>query len=407
MTLQCAIASAELGNSRNRLLAIGQAESATGYARVLANILARVCSHFRTLHFGINYRGPILERGYKTLPNMLVGDQLGRKQLPALLVEYKPDLVFLCHDIDFYSVHEPVLDQFRRHKPDTSVVVYCPVEWEETPPGNFSSLLGADCVVFYTEFGRGLFRRATGQLGVAYTRPNSAAVIPHGIDSKCFFPLVYGDRRASVRTARTDLFADSPWLMDAFIVLNANRNSPRKRVDVTLRIFAEFSRAKPDTYLYLHMGMRDSGCDVLKIARELQIEDRLLLTTRDAAKPDVTDQHLNLIYNACDVGINTSTGEGWGLVAMEHDATGAPQILPAHSAPLEVWAKEGMLIPFKQSAEAHLDTTHAVRQLNLLYSQPSLLLQASERSFSFATTPKFSWDYIADQWARLFGQSVS
>jgi D-inositol-3-phosphate glycosyltransferase len=407
VTPQGAIASIERRNSRNRLLAIGQAESATGYARVLVNILARVSSHFQTLHFGIDYRGPILEREYRILPNMLVGDQLGRKQLRALLVEYKPDLVFLCHDIDFYSVHEPVLDQFRKHKPDISVVVYCPVEWEETPPGNFSSLLGADCVVFYTEFGRGLFQRATSQLSVAYTPPKSVAVIPHGIDSNCFFPLVTGDRRASMRTARTDLFVDSPWLMEAFIVLNANRNSPRKRVDVTLRIFAEFSRGKPDAYLYLHMGMRDSGCDVLKIARELEIENRLLLTTRDAAKPDVTDQRLNLIYNACDVGINTSTGEGWGLVAMEHAATGAPQMLPAHSAPLEVWAEDGILIPLKQSAGAHLDTTYAVRQLNLLYSQPSLLLQASERSFAYAITPKFSWDYIAGEWARLFGQYVS
>jgi glycosyltransferase involved in cell wall biosynthesis len=401
------IASTELGNSRNRLLAIGQAESATGYARVLANILARVSSRFRTLHFGINYRGPILERGYKILPNMLVGDQLGRKQLPALLMEYKPDLVFLCHDMDFYSVHEPALDQFRRHNPDTSVVVYCPVEWEQTPPGNFSSLLGADCVVFYTEFGRGLLQRFRGQFSVGCPRPKSVAVIPHGIDSKCFFPLVTDDRQASMRTARADLFADSPLLLDAFIVLNANRNSPRKRIDVTLRIFAEFSRVKPDVYLYLHMGMRDSGCDVLKIARELEIENRLLLTTRNAAKPDVTDQRLNLIYNACDVGINTSTGEGWGLVAMEHAATGAPQLLPAHSAPLEVWAEDGMLIPLKQSARAHLDTTYAVRQLNLLYSQPSLLLKASERSFAYATTPKFSWDYIAGQWARLFGQYLS
>ena len=34
-----------------------------------------------------------------------------------------------------------------------------------------------------------------------------------------------------------------------------------------------------------------------------------------AAPPD---EALNLIYNACDVGINTANGEGWGLVPFEH-----------------------------------------------------------------------------------------
>ena len=342
--------------SRYRLLAIGQAESATGYSRVLTNILTRVAGHFRTLHFGINYRGPVLEREYTIIPNLLMGDQLGRRQLPVLLMEYKPDLVFICHDCDFYSVHKPALDQFKRQNPSTSVIFYCPVEWEETPPGNFASLVGVDCLVFYTEFARNLFHRAHTAAGwskcwLANDRGNSARS-----RFQVFLSTCRRRRRSSLRAARLELFADRPGLMNAFIVLNANRNSPRKRIDITMKMFAEFCRAKADAYLYLHMGMRDSGCDVLKIARELAIETRLLLTTRDAAKPEVTDQRLNLIYNACDVGINTSTGEGWGLVAMEHAATGAPQLLPAHSAPLEVWAKHGILLPVKQSAEEHLDT---------------------------------------------------
>ena len=46
---------------------------------------------------------------------------------------------------------------------------------------------------------------------------------------------------------------------------------------------------------------------------------------------------LNLIYNATDVGLSTSMGEGWGFVPMEHAAAGVAQILPRHSALAEIW----------------------------------------------------------------------
>jgi len=34
------------------------------------------------------------------------------------------------------------------------------------------------------------------------------------------------------------------------------------------------------------------------------------------------DNELNIVYNACDIGINTSVREGWGLVSFEHGGYG-------------------------------------------------------------------------------------
>jgi D-inositol-3-phosphate glycosyltransferase len=51
-------------------------------------------------------------------------------------------------------------------------------------------------------------------------------------------------------------------------VLNANRNQPRKRIDITLRGFALFAVDKPETVqLYLHMGSEDMGWNALQLAR--------------------------------------------------------------------------------------------------------------------------------------------
>jgi glycosyltransferase involved in cell wall biosynthesis len=39
------------------------------------------------------------------------------------------------------------------------------------------------------------------------------------------------------------------------------------------------------------------------------------------------DKTVNSFYNACDYGINTANGEGFGLCQLEHLATGAPQVV--------------------------------------------------------------------------------
>ncbi len=116
---------------------------------------------------------------------------------------------------------------------------------------------------------------------------------------------------------------DDPEHRDAFIVLNANRNMPRKRIDLTIQGFAEFARDKPaNVKLYLHMATQDTGWNVIALARRHGIYDRLIMTRADNVAPDFSDEQLNLLYNACDVGITTTTGEGWGMVTFEHGPRG-------------------------------------------------------------------------------------
>jgi glycosyltransferase involved in cell wall biosynthesis len=48
------------------------------------------------------------------------------------------------------------------------------------------------------------------------------------------------------------------------------------------------------------------------------------------ARPQaMTDAEINILYNACDIGINTCEGEGFGLCQFEHAAVGGPQVVPA------------------------------------------------------------------------------
>ncbi|HKV40841.1 MAG TPA: hypothetical protein VJX67_16635, partial [Blastocatellia bacterium] len=224
-----------MNGKKKRILAIGQAGQQTGYARVMFNILSRLSETFEITLFGVDYQGPETNSGYRIVRNSRPGDHLGKAQLPRLLSEHLPDIVFICHDHTFYSVHQRALDEFRVQNQRPRVVVYCPIEFYDTPGGNLRSLMSADCVVFYTKFGLGVFERASLDAGLP--RGPVTAIIPHGVDSSIFRPLsqTHNDSR---RLARLQLFPDRPELRDAFIVLNANRNCPRKRIDLTLRAFA-------------------------------------------------------------------------------------------------------------------------------------------------------------------------
>jgi D-inositol-3-phosphate glycosyltransferase len=220
-----------------------------------------------------------------------------------------------------------------------------------------------------------------------------------------------GDRRA----ARRQVLPPSPEFDDAFIVLNANRNQPRKRIDLTIEGFALFAQGKPDNVkLYLHMGLEDAGWNLAVMARRHGIEHRLILSSPERGVPTASEARLNLIYNACDVGLNTSTGEGWGLVSFEHGATGAAQIVGRHSACAELWegAAELMQPSYRLTTERTLidgwyvtpETVAAAIQK--LYADRDLRLERGRQAHANATRPEYAWHAIADRWRALFDDVI-
>lgn len=384
------------------VLGVGHAVHATGYARVLGRILRELEGPFKVVQFGVNYHGPSVESGHLIEPNRLLGDRFGVVQMEALLWRHAPSALIVLHDAWFADLHFPAVRRYRTHGGrDVKVFVYCPIEWEEKLPHRLAHLVEADRVVAFNEFGRRVIRDALDRLGEPLSGRLRLDVIAHGVDADRFRPLAGASDAIAIaegrRAARAMLFPHRPELRDAFIVLNANRNAPRKRIDLTLESFAAFAASKHDAYLYLHMGMRDTGVNVLALARRLGVIDRLLLTTDGPDKPEVPDTELNLIYNACDVGLNTSTGEGWGLVAFEHAAAGAAQIVPDHSACAELWKAVGLLAPVHDGA---VGIAGVVAHLDAVYSDRNRLFAATRAAFVYATSARFRWAEIGKQWNR-------
>jgi glycosyltransferase involved in cell wall biosynthesis len=273
-------------------------------------------------------------------------------------------------------------------------------------------MAGVDRFVTYTRFGKSQIEQAVAAVkrrcpGFAFP---PVEVIPHGLDARVFRPLEADPRASRQRALRTILGGD-PRAEGAFIVLNANRNQPRKRIDVTIKGFSLFAENKPDNVLlYLHMGLEDAGWNVLRLAERCRVADRLLLSTPERNLPGIPLDQLNVTYNAAAVGLNTSLGEGWGLVSFEHGATRAAQVVPRHSACSELWQDSALLVEPVTTlterqilAEGHLVSPEGVAEaLERLYEDPALLAGLSEAAYRNATRPEYRWAAIARRWNGIF-----
>lgn len=397
---------------RPRLLAVGDGVVPTGFARVMHSLLDRLRDRWEIHHLAINYDGGPHALGWDVHPAASDGDFWGANRIRGLVEQVRPDLVFLLNDPWVIGSY---VEALREVQDRPRIVAYSPVDAGPLEPAMLAPLIGPtglDQLILYTEFGRREIECAFAE--IRRHAPNlrfpELGVLPHGVDTGLFHPWPAENGGDGKREARERLLP-APEFRDAFIVLNANRNQPRKRIDLTIKGFAQFARDKPENVrLYLHMGTEDCGWNVIALARRHGIEDRLILTAEEKILPAVTDDVLNNIYNACDVGINTSLGEGWGLVNLEHAATGAAQVVPRHSACEEIWDRSAMLLEPAMSLTTERILTEGwvvspgevARALEALYRDPDLLAGMSAAAYRVATRPDYQWAHVAERWNTLF-----
>ncbi|NCJ07773.1 glycosyltransferase family 1 protein [Synechococcales cyanobacterium C] len=390
-----------------RILAIGYAREGFGFGRVLQSLLQRLCHIYDVHQFEMTCTGNT-QWPWHVYANQIPTDRFGEQQLPQLVEAVQPDFILLVAELWDVPRYVRLFRQSASHIP---LVAYCPLDGELKPYPYLETLAELSLLVVYTEFARQEVSQAFAQLSQngRNLTPPALAVIPHGVDTERFYPY-HADFKTARQIARTRLFPTQPELDNAFIVFNGNRNQSRKRIDLTLKGFSLFAVDKPDTVkLYLHMGLMDQGVNVMGLAKQYGIQSRLICTTQGRSHPVVSDAELNLIYNACDVGLNSSMGEGWGLVSFEHGATGAAQVVPYHSACQELWPGAALMLETKLAPSRTLPLTlrevspeDIAQALQRLYSAPPLWDLLARGAYRNATQPNLQWQAVAEQFDRMF-----
>jgi D-inositol-3-phosphate glycosyltransferase len=394
--------------SKPRILIIGDAVAPTGFGRVIRSIFEPLHRDYELHQLATRYDGGPHDYPWTLYPAGKGKSQYGFDQVVPLIEEIRPAIVFLLYDIPFQP---PYLQELRKTVPSPTIVLYSPVESGPIAPEIMQRLDGVSRYVVFTEYGRREIATALASVrkeNPAFQFP-ALDLIPHGVATDKFFPL------PDKREARRQMKLDDAEHRDAFIVLNANRNMPRKRIDLTMEGFALFAKDKPaNVKLYLHMATEDTGWNVLILAKRYGIFDRLIMTQADNSRPTFSDEQLNFLYNACDVGLTTTTGEGWGMPSFEHGATRAAQIVPRHTSLADLWKDTAEFIDPVMTltypgnlTHAHIVTPEGVAAaLQRLYENPTHREALAEAAYRNATRPEYSWSAIAGRWRRLFNQML-
>ena len=302
----------------------------TGYSKVSYNIVHELSKKpwLKLMHFGFQ-KMPEVPQGYRPYPSGVdvydaaagekpIQQGFGYGQIVDYIRRNEPNVVMIYNDL---SVVSRFLDEIRKSGlPRTfKLWVYCDQVYN-TQLQPFLDILNRDADLVFT-FSNG-WKKCLKDQGI--TRPID--VITHGFDKDKFFTIPR-------ELARKQMNLPS----DRFIILNLNRNQPRKRYDILIMAFVELIAKYPTKPIYLFCVCdkgEKGGWDLFGLykrellLRKIPIEhfaDRLMVSSVDMV---FRDEDINMFYNAANVGINTADGEGWGLCNFEQMGVGVPQVLP-------------------------------------------------------------------------------
>ena len=392
-------------SKKAKLLWCGDIVAMTGFSRVTENVISRLKDDFEIVVLGNNWWGDPtpLQEEYKMYPssNRHQTAPFGEQRIREIVEREQPDVVFTINDM--WIINEQYRQIQDLHKQGKfKFVGYAPMDSYGWIGCLDETANDWDAIISYTEFGAHEFVK-----GGIY---KPIAVIPHGVTPGQFYPMDRNECRRKLGLKE-----------DIFIVFNGNRNQFRKRQDITIKAFAKFAVNKPEAQLYLHMGLKDQGWDLMGVfAREmskvgLDPNGRIIMTTQSDGPPNVSVEMLNTIYNACDVGVNTCKGEGWGLVNFEHAACGVPQVVPDHTSCKEIFDGYGELI---RCDHVDVDTNyarempcpssdHLAEILDYLYQDKGTREWVGTRCRERVMDPQFSWDTVASQFGGIFEEVLS
>lgn len=324
----------------SRVLWLGDAGCHTGFARVTHGIGDRLARDFgHEIHtLAINHKGdywPTDMRLY--VPTMRnTQDIYGMGRVPELLAMVEPEAVVILNDpavVLRYLFQNPK-DPERFLLQTAPILAYLPIDGENNPP-------------IWDVLGKTTTRVAMSKHGQAAMA--GSELVYHGVDTDTYYPatnktpIVRSDGQVvtSKATAKRSFGFDP----DSFLVLRVDRNSRRKNYADTWRALVPVMKRHTDVIVWFHCMTEGDELDILPmLGRDPDTAGRFFYPGQYNTFKGWPDNDLAALYNAADVFVTTSWGEGFGLTIAEALAAGTPVIAQNFSAIPEVVGPGGILI---------------------------------------------------------------
>lgn len=321
----------------------------------------------------------------------------GFNEVIAYVKELQPDVCIIFNDIMIIS---NFLVRLRESGIATKIIVYLDQVYLCQRKAYIDIVNKmADHVLAYTPYWETIMLEQGINLPTGY--------LQHGFNPDTYFPIPKHIARQYFNVNMND-----------FVVLNLNRNQPRKRWDTCLKAFAQVVSMYPTEPIKLVIGTALQECwDFMEIyERELKkrgmpIEVGMQHIVVVNYSQALTDEETNILYNIADIGINTCDGEGFGLCNFEQAAIGIPQIVPEIGGFRDFFNQDNALL-CKPSHAYYVDFSRDTvggeatmcdymdfaNHIVTYFKNPSLRKQHGDAARkAILENPNYKWDNIVDK----------
>ncbi len=399
-------------------------ECKTGFATVSRNIKSEIKKAFgenlnlhicAVNHFGDNYTeedGTIV-LGAKR--NDVRSDDFGRFAFLKILHDSNDyDGIFIIQDLGVIQPIIEILQSIREKKKKEGKkqfksVWYFPVDCRIFPILT-NGIEFFDLLVTYTEFGRNEVLRLRPDV------KSKIKVLYHGNNPKDFYPLSQEEKLKF----KKEYFGKNA---DKVIISNINRNQPRKDLPNTIFGFIEARKCweskglKGKPFLYLHCHPLDPmGHDLRAVLDQTELKEGedYGLIPKELEENLASIETLNKIYNASDIYVTTTLGEGWGLTITEAMATRLPVIAPNSTSIAEIIGNDergyllNTMIPFCAQNDSiireqtdYWEVAETIIQVATdLQKQDVKLKSRVDNAFNWVNS--LSWKEVSKRWIDYF-----
>lgn len=369
----------------------------TGFALQLGKVAEYLSDQGHDVHYlGWQTRGKFVVEGSKYTIHDGGNQPFGVAGYQRVFAETQPDALITLGDAHMV--------QALTRMPRPFWFGYYPLDGHPVSPAIKSVLEQMDVRVAMSRYGQGL-TQSTG-LNAEYS--------PHGVDTNVF-------KQRDKEDAKERLGLDP----NDFIFGSVARLNPRKHHDALLIAFAQVVKKRDDVKLYLHCDPFDPlmfpdqnhNYQFIKLIDRLGIKDKIIFTQNMDFLTGIPQEELAWLYNAFDVHILPTGGEGFGVPTIEAMASGVPSIMTDYTTSRELIGldetgkttkkKRGILVPYSQLYMEHagvykawIDMKQFQKAMIKYYNDREAVVRHGKNGRAYAVR-NYDWDVTLPVWDRL------
>ena len=270
-----------------------------------------------------------------------------------------------------------------------------------------------DHIVTYSGFGKDA---VTEMLKEAFQNNSHATHIPEmtkislGVDSRFYSP----EDRIDARGVFAEMVSQ-----DDFLFTCAKVNSMRSGFDSLLFAWSIYMKKAKESgpelaersKLYLHTNVEGSGYPIPIIMKRYSIENSLLLNQTLKLGSGYPEEDMVDMYNASDISLSATRGEGFGLNILEAMSCKVPCIIPDYGCPSEYGGNAVARVQIAATYNPEFATTDFAiidvhEMANMMFDlarDPETRKKMGEEGRKIAKS--MSWDKFTEKWKDIIRTS--